>query len=430
MTDSTKTSALLAARHAAVARGVSTAHPLFIDRAEGARVWDVEGREYLDFAGGIGVLNVGHAHPAVTQAVRAQLERFTHTAFQVAAYESYVRLAERLNGLAPGPGPKKTLLLTTGVEAVENAIKMARAFTGRPAVVAFTHAFHGRTLLGMSLTGKSAYKQSFGPFAPEVYRAAYPYPYRGWPTERALESLEDVFKTQIAPERVAALILEPVLGEGGFVAAPPEFLRALRKTADAHGIVLVADEIQCGFGRTGRMFAVEHAAMAPDLLVVAKSLAAGLPLSGVVGRADIVDAPAPGGLGGTYAGNPLSCAAALAVLDVFEKERLLERARAQGERLRAALEGLAARFPAIGEVRGLGAMLGIEMVEDPAGRAPAPDLTRRVIEEGRARGVLLLRAGTYDNVIRFLVPLVATDAELDRGLDALAAALAAATGRG
>ena len=430
MTDSTKTSALLAARHAAVARGVATAHPVFIDRAEGARVWDVEGREYLDFAGGIGVLNVGHAHPAIVQAVRAQLERFTHTAFQVAAYESYVRLAERLNGLAPGPGPKKTLLLTTGVEAVENAIKMARAFTGRPAVVAFTHAFHGRTLLGMSLTGKSAYKQSFGPFAPEIYRAAYPYPYRGWTTERALESLEDVFKTQIAPDRVAALVLEPVLGEGGFVAAPPEFLRALRKTADAHGIVLVADEIQCGFGRTGRMFAVEHAAMAPDLLVVAKSLAAGLPLSGVVGRADIVDAPAPGGLGGTYAGNPLSCAAALAVLDVFEKERLLERARAQGERLRTALEGLAARFPAIGEVRGLGAMLGIEMVEDRAARAPAPDLTRRVVEEGRARGVLLLRAGTYDNVIRFLVPLVATDAELDRGLDALAGALAAATGRG
>lgn len=415
-----------ARRVAAVARGVATAHPIEAVRAQGVRLWDAAGREYLDFAGGIGVLNVGHAHPRVVAAVRAQAEAFTHTCFQVAPYEGYVRLAERLNALLPGPGPNKTLLLTTGVEAVENAVKIARAWTGRPAVVAFTHAFHGRTLLGMSLTGKTgAYKQAFGPFAPEVYRAPFPYAYRDWPPERALAALEELFRTQVAADRVAAVVIEPVLGEGGFVPAPPGFLRTLRETTRTHGIALVADEIQSGFGRTGRMFAVEHAGVEPDLVTVAKSLAGGLPLAAVVGRAEVMDAPAPGGLGGTYAGNPLSCAAALAVLDVYEEERLLERARAQGERLRAGLLALQERFAVIGDVRGLGAMMAVELVEDRATKAPAADRARRVVEEARQHGLLLLRAGTWDNVIRFLPPLTTAEADLDLALARLAAAFEA-----
>ncbi|HUG53788.1 MAG TPA: 4-aminobutyrate--2-oxoglutarate transaminase [Vicinamibacteria bacterium] len=419
-----KGEALIRRREAAVARGVATAHPVAADRAQGVRLHDLDGREYLDFTGGIGVLNVGHLHPRVTAAARAQLERLTHTCFQVAIYEPYVELAERLNRLTPGDFEKKTILLTTGVEAVENAVKIARVFTGRPAVVAFTHAFHGRTLLGMSLTGKAGvYRQSFGPFAPEVYHAPYPYPYRGWTTERSLEALGDLFRTVVSADRVAAILIEPVLGEGGFVAAPPEFLRALRRIADERGILLVADEIQSGFGRTGRMFAVEHATVAPDLIVMAKSLAGGFPLSAVVGRSEAMDAPAAGGLGGTYAGSPMACAAALAVLDVFEEEHLLDRSRAQAERLRARLDALAQRLPRVGEVRGLGAMVGVEIVEDAATRQPSPARTRRVLDVAREHGLLLLRAGTHDNVVRLLAPLVATDEELDRGLDILGAAL-------
>jgi 4-aminobutyrate aminotransferase/(S)-3-amino-2-methylpropionate transaminase len=384
----------------------------------------VDGREYLDFAGGIGVLNVGHLHPRVVAAVRDQLERFSHTCFQVAMYEPYVRLAERLNALAPGAWAKKTILLTTGVEAIENAVKIARAFTGRPAIVAFTHGFHGRTLMGMSLTGKAGvYKQAFGPFAPEVYHAPYPYAYRGWTSERALEALAELFRTVVPAQRVAAVLIEPVLGEGGFVPAPPDFLRALRRIADERGMLLVVDEIQSGFGRTGRMFAVEHAGVVPDLIAMAKSLAGGFPLSAVVGRADAMDAPAPGGLGGTYAGHPLACAAAHAVLDVFEEERLLDRARAQGEQLRARLDPLPARLPRIGEVRGLGPMIGLELVEDPGTREPAPARTRRVLDVARERGLLLLRSGTHDNVVRLLAPLVASEADLARGLDLLVAAL-------
>jgi 4-aminobutyrate aminotransferase/(S)-3-amino-2-methylpropionate transaminase len=419
-----KTESLVGRRQAAVARGVATAHPIFADRAVGVTLRDVEGREYLDFAGGIGVLNVGHLHPRVVAAVRDQLERFSHTCFQVAMYEPYVSLAERLNALAPGTFEKKTILLTTGVEAIENAVKIARAFTARPAIVAFTHGFHGRTLLGMSLTGKAGvYKQAFGPFAPEVYHAPYPYAYRGWTTERALDALQELFRTVVAPERVAAVLIEPVLGEGGFVTAPAEFLRALRRITDEHGVLLVVDEIQSGFGRTGRMFAVEHAGVVPDLVVMAKSLAGGFPLSAVVGRADAMDAPATGGLGGTYAGNPLACAAAHAVLDVFQEERLLERARAQGEQLRARLDPLPARLPRIGEVRGLGPMIGLELVEDPATRAPAPARTRRVLDLARERGLLLLRSGTHDNVVRLLAPLVASEADLAHGLDVLVASL-------
>jgi len=426
-----KRDALIERREAAVARGVASAHPIFADVARGARLRDVDGREYLDFTGGIGVLNVGHLHPRVVQAVAAQLERFSHTCFQVVMYEPYVRLAERLNALTPGEFAKKTILLTTGVEAIENAVKMARVFTGRPAVVAFTHGFHGRTLMGMSLTGKTGvYKQSFGPFAPEVYHTPYPYPYRGWTTERALEALGDLFRTVVAADRVAAILIEPVLGEGGFVAAPVEFLRALRRVADERGIVLIADEIQCGFGRTGRMFAVEHAGVAPDLIAMAKSLGGGFPLAAVVGRAEIVDAPAAGGLGGTYAGSPIACAAALAVLDVFDEERLLERARAQGELLESRLAALAETLPRMGEVRGLGPMIGIEIVEDPATRQPSPARTRRVLEVARDGGLLVLRAGTHDNVVRLLVPLVATGEELEVGAEILGGALREALGDG
>ncbi|SDE70539.1 4-aminobutyrate aminotransferase / (S)-3-amino-2-methylpropionate transaminase [Thermus arciformis] len=419
--------ALWQLRERYVPRGVAQAHPVFVARARGARLWDVDGREYLDFAGGIGVMNVGHGHPRVLQAVQAQLERFTHTCFQVAPYEGYVRLAERLAHLAPGEFPKKTLFLTTGAEAVENAVKIARAYTGRPAVVALTHSFHGRTLLGMSLTGKASYyKQNFGPFAPEVYHAPAPYPYRGVSDGMALEGLDELFRTQVDPERVAALILEPVLGEGGFIPLSPEYLRAVRELTQGHGILLVADEIQSGFGRTGRMWAIEHSGVVPDLLTFAKSVAAGLPLSGVVGRAEAMDAPKPGGLGGTYAGNPLACAAGLAVLDVFREEGLLDRARALGEELWRRLLALQDRFPQIGEVRGLGPMVAMELVRDPKTKEPFPELAQRLLERARERGLLLLKAGMYGNVIRVLVPLTASLEEVAEGLGRLEAALAEA----
>lgn len=414
-----------------VPRGVAQAHPVFVARAEGSRIWDVDGKEYLDFAGGIGVMNVGHGHPRVLQAVRAQLERFTHVCFQVTPYEAYVRLAERLAKLAPGDFGKKTLFLTTGAEAVENAVKIARAYTGRPAVVALTHSFHGRTLLGMSLTGKASYyKQNFGPFAPEVYHAPAPYPYRGVSDEMALEGLRELFRTTVDPERVAALVVEPVLGEGGFIPLSETYLREIREITASQGILLIADEIQSGFGRTGRMWAVEHSGVVPDLITFAKSVAAGLPLSGVVGRAEVMDAPKPGGLGGTYAGNPLACAAGLAVLDIFEEERLLERAKALGRVLWQALEGLKDRFPQVGEVRGLGPMVALELVRDPQTREPAPDLAQATLEEARRRGLILLKAGMYGNVIRVLVPLVATEAEVHEGLARLSAALEVALKEG
>ncbi|MDM7324253.1 MAG: 4-aminobutyrate--2-oxoglutarate transaminase [Thermus sp.] len=410
-----------------IPQGIAQAHPVFVARAEGVRLWDVDGKEYLDFAGGIGVMNVGHGHPRVLQAVRAQLERFTHLSFQVTPYEVYVRLAQRLADLAPGTFAKKTLFLTTGVEAVENAVKIARAYTGRPAVVALTHSFHGRTLLGMSLTGKASYyKQNFGPFAPEVYHAPVPYPYRGVSDEMALEGLQEVFRTQVGPERVAALILEPVLGEGGFIPLSAAYLRAVREVTASHGILLVADEIQSGFGRTGRMWAIEHSGVIPDLIVFAKSVAAGLPLSGVVGRAEVMDAPKPGGLGGTYAGNPLACAAGLAVLDIFQEEGLLERGQTLGGILWQGLKRLQERFPQVGEVRGLGPMVALELVEDPTTKEPALKLAPRVVEEARRRGLILLRAGMYGSVIRVLVPLVATEAEVKEGLSRLEMSLEAA----
>ena len=414
----TSTAALLELRASEVARGVSNAHPIFVERAEGARLWDIDGKEYIDFVGGIGVLNVGHAHPRVRAAVEQQLERFSHTCFQVAMYETYVRLAERLNRLVPGPARKKTLLVTTGAEATENAIKIARAYTGRPAVVAFHHGYHGRTLLALSMTGKNdPYKLRFGPFCSEIYQTPFPYEHHGWTTERALRSLDDLFEAQVSPDRVAAIIIEPVLGEGGFVPAPPEFMVALREIATRHGILLGCDEIQSGFGRTGKMFAFEHSGIEPDLVAIAKSIAAGLPLAAVVGKAEMIDSVTPGGLGGTYGGNPLACAAALATLDVFEAEGLVDRARAIGVRIERALREIQRRHPKIGDVRGLGAMLGIEFIDEPD--RPKSTYARRVIEEARKRGLLLMSAGSKADVIRVLVPLVVTDDELDTALASL-----------
>ncbi|MDQ6930605.1 MAG: aspartate aminotransferase family protein, partial [Candidatus Eremiobacteraeota bacterium] len=344
--------------------------------------------------------------------VAKQAALFTHICFQVATYEPYVALAQALNELAPGPAQKKTLLLTTGSEATENAVKIAREYTKRPAVIAFQNSYHGRTLLALSMTGKNTpYKQHFGPFCPEVYHSIFPHELRGWTTTRAIEALRELLATQVSPDRVAAIIIEPVLGEGGFIAAPPEFLRALRSICDEYGMLLIADEIQSGFGRTGKYFALEHSGVEADLLCVAKSLAGGLPLSAVIGKAEIMDAPGPGGLGGTYAGNPIACAAALAVLEIFEEEHLLERSDRIGKRIRAELEGIAKRFPAVVEVRGIGAMIGIEFVRHPDGTSYA----QKIIAAARERGLLLLLAGRGD-AIRFLVPLVITDDELDEAL--------------
>ncbi len=425
MLDATNdTQGYLAMRERAVPRGVLTAHPVVLQRGQGAQVWDVEGRRYLDFVGGIGVLNVGHNHPRVVAAVEAQLRAITHVAFQVAAYPPYVELAARLSALVGQGAAYKAVFLTSGAEAVENAVKIARAHTGRPAIVAFRGGFHGRTLLATTLTGMSApYRQNFGPFAPEVFHVPFPNPYRGTTPAMSLAALEELFATQVMPDRVAAILIEPVQGDGGFLPAPADFLRSLQALARRHGIVLILDEIQSGFGRTGRMFAFEHAGIAPDLVTVAKSLAGGLPLSGVVGRAEIMDAPAPGGLGGTYGGNALACAAALAVLDAFEQDQLLARGRILGERLNAALLALQQEHSDIGEVRGLGFMQAIEIV-DAAG---APDAARaqQVIDAARARGLLIIKCGVYRNVVRFLAPLVTTDAELEEAIGMLGEALAA-----
>lgn len=422
-----ETAALMTARHETVSRGVVAAHQVFAARAEGTRVWDVDGREYLDFAAGIGVLNVGHNHPQVIAAVREQLNRFSHTCFQVLMYEPYVRLAERLVRLISAGQPTKAFLATTGAEAVENGIKIARAATGRSAIIAFDGAFHGRTLLGMTLTGMSTpYKQNFGPFAPDVYRAPYPYEYRRWSAEQALERLQQLFQTEIAPDRVAAMIIEPQLGDGGFVPAPVPFLRALRSICDQHGIVLICDEIQTGFGRTGRMFGYQHAGIQPDLVLLGKGLAGGFPLSAVVGRAQLMDAPEPGGLGGTYAGSPIACAAALAVLDLFEHDGLLARAERLGVLLRDGLTRLAAVHQCIGDVRGLGPMLGCEIVRSRDTKEPDAALTTAILDKALARGLIVIRCGIHRNVVRLLPPLVATAEEARRANRILDEAIAEA----
>ncbi|WP_334134268.1 4-aminobutyrate--2-oxoglutarate transaminase [Tepidimonas sp.] len=420
---------LMARRRAALPAGLGQTYEVFAERAEGAEVWDVEGRRYIDFAGGIAVLNTGHRHPKIVEAVKAQLDKVHHTCFQVLAYEPYVELAERLIAKAPGNFPKKAFFLSTGAEAVENAIKIARAATGRQAVIAFGGGFHGRTLLGMALTGKVApYKVGFGPFPAEIYHAEYPNPLHGISVADALRSLEHIFKYDVEPGRVAAIILEPVQGEGGFYVAPFEFARALRALCNQHGIVFIADEVQTGAGRTGTWLACEQWGVAPDMITMAKSMAGGFPISAVIGRAEIMDKPLPGGLGGTYAGNPLACAAALAVLDVFEEEKLLERSRAVGERLKAGLTALMTQHPEIRDVRGLGAMVAIELFDGGDLSKPAADLTRRLCAEALKRGLVLLSCGLYANVIRILVPLTASDALLDEGLAILGESLQAAKG--
>jgi 4-aminobutyrate aminotransferase/(S)-3-amino-2-methylpropionate transaminase len=413
-----KNQALLERRHKIVPRGVSQIHPLVVDRAEGGKIWDADGKEYLDWYGGIGVLNVGHNHPRVVAAVEKQLRQYMHTCFPGVAYEPYLELAERLAATAPIVGDKKVFFLTTGVEATENAIKIARSYTNRPGVISFRHSFHGRTLLGMTLTGKSSpYRQNFGPFAPEVYHAPYPYEYRGLDTRAALEGLHELLDTAIAPDRVAAIIIEPQLGEGGFVPAPKPFLKALRSLTLKHGIVLIDDEIQTGIGRTGRFWAIEHAEVEPDLVCFAKSLGGGMPISGVLGKAEIMDAPAVGGLGGTFGGNPLACAAGLAVLEIFEQENLLQKAQRLGEILHEGFRRIQARFPqVVGDVRGLGPMIGMELVKDRESKSPDGQLTNRLVETAREKGLLLFKAGMHYNVIRCLVPLVVSEAEARQGL--------------
>jgi 4-aminobutyrate aminotransferase/(S)-3-amino-2-methylpropionate transaminase len=404
-------------RDAAFARGLGNQLPVYVERARNAELWDVEGRRYIDFAGGIAVLNTGHLHPKVQAAVTSQLERFSHTCLMITPYESAVELAEKLNRLAPGPTPKKSIFVTTGAEAVENSIKIARAHTGRSGVIAFGGGFHGRTFMAMALTGKVApYKAGFGPFPGDVFHAPFPIAYHGVSVQQSLDALEHIFKYDIEPARVAAIIIEPVMGEGGFYIAPPEFLQALRRLCDQHGIVLVIDEIQTGFARTGKMFAIEHAGIEADLMTMAKSLAGGFPLAAVVGKAHIMDAPGPGGLGGTYAGSPIACTAALAVLDVIAEERLCERAEQIGRTIVGTIREAAKTLPAIGEVRALGAMVAMELVKNGDPHSPDADLTKALTKRAAEKGLVLLSCGLYGNVIRFLVPLTASDEIVREGL--------------
>ena len=414
---------LLARKNAATPRGVGVMCEFYAARAENAEIWDIEGKRYIDFGGGIAVVNTGHRHPKQIAAIAEQLNHFTHTCYQVVPYESYVRLAERVNDAAPIAAATKTTFFTTGAEAVENSIKIARAYTGRSGVIAFSGSFHGRTMMGLALTGKVVpYKAGFGPFPAEVFHAPYPVELHGVSTQDSLDAINHIFKSDIDPARVAAIILEPVQGEGGFYAAPAEFMRGLRQICDEHGIVLIADEVQTGFGRTGSLFAMEQYDVEPDLVTFAKSLAGGMPLSGVVGRAEIMDAPAPGGLGGTYAGNALSIASAHAVMDIIESENLCERANQLGDKLKAFVNGLRAQVPQISDVRGPGAMNAVEFV-DPASGKPSPEFTQKVRLAALKRGLLLLSCGTYANVIRFLYPLTTPDAVFDEGLAILKEAL-------
>lgn len=420
----TTNSDLLTRRNQAVARGVANMHNLYADHAENAEIWDVEGKRYIDFAGGIGVLNTGHRHAKVMAAVQAQMERYTHTCFQVMPYEPYVALAERLNRLAPGDAPKKSLFLTTGAEAVENAVKIARAYTGRSAIIAFNGGYHGRTMMTLGLTGKVApYKVGFGPFPSEIFHAPFPVALHGISVEQSLAALQNIFKADVEPERVAAIIIEPVQGEGGFYTAPFEFLQSLRALCDQHGILLIADEVQAGAGRTGKMFAMEHSGVVPDLTTLAKSIAGGFPISAVVGRADIMDSVGPGGLGGTYAGSPLGCAAALAVLDVFEQEGIYERSLALGERIQGRLRQMAERFSCIGDVRGLGSMVAMELFKGSESRNPDPDLTKALVALAAERGLILLSCGMYGNTIRVLVPITGADELIDEGMDIIESCL-------
>ncbi|POU01394.1 4-aminobutyrate--2-oxoglutarate transaminase [Escherichia sp. ESNIH1] len=407
----------------ATPRGIGVMCNFFAERAENATLWDTEGNEVIDFAAGIAVLNTGHRHPNVVAAIEKQLQAFTHTAYQVVPYESYVTLAEKINARVPVEGPAKTAFFSTGAEAVENAIKIARAYTKRPGVIAFGGGFHGRTSMTMALTGKVApYKIGFGPFPGSIFHAQYPNAVHDVSTQDALKSLDRLFKADIAPDQVAAILLEPVQGEGGFVIAPDDFMQGVRKLCDQHGILLIADEVQSGYARTGKLFAMEHYSVKPDLITMAKSLAGGMPLSAVSGRAEVMDAPAPGGLGGTYAGNPLAIASALAVLEVIEEEQLCDRSRMLGEALVAELNNARANCPYIADVRALGSMVAVEFI-DPQTGEPSPAFTQKVLAHALEAGLLLLSCGVYGNVIRFLYPLTIPDAQFRRALDILSRSL-------
>lgn len=419
--------ALLARREAAVPRGVASAAPVFAAYAENAELWDVEGRRYIDFAGGIAVLNTGHRHPKVIEAAKAQEDLYTHTSFQVVPYEPYVALAEKLNALAPGDFAKKSLLVTTGAEAVENAVKIARAYTKRPGIIAFTGGYHGRTLLTLGLTGKvSPYKKDVGPFPADIFRAPFPDARHGVTVADALNALETLFLTDADPSRVAAIILEPVLGEGGYHPVPTEMWQALRKICDKHGILLISDEIQSGFARTGAWFAIEHSGVAPDLITVAKSMAGGYPIAGVIGRAEVMDALAPGGLGGTYGGNPVACAAALAAIDAIESEGLLARSVSLGQTFRTRFAEMGSRTAPyrMWDIRGAGAMLAVEFVTDFDSAEPDPAFTKSVISHALNRGLILLACGMHGNAVRIMVPLTASDAIIEEALAIFEAALA------
>ncbi|HEY7765174.1 MAG TPA: 4-aminobutyrate--2-oxoglutarate transaminase [Aestuariivirgaceae bacterium] len=421
-----QTEILLERRSKAIARGMGMAAPVFAKRAENAELWDVEGRRYIDFAGGIAVLNAGHRNPTVMKRVMEQLNSFTHTCFTIMPYEPFVELAEKLNAIAPISGEKKSMFVTTGAEAVENAVKIARAYTGRSDVIAFNGSFHGRTLMTMALTGKIIpYKTKFGPFPAGMWHVPYPIEHKGISVEDSLHAIEWLFKVDVEPSRVAAIIIEPVQGEGGFYVAPKAFMAGLRKLCDEHGIVLIADEIQSGFGRTGKWFAMEHFGIEPDLMTVAKSLASGFPLAGVVGRAKIMDAPDPGGLGGTYAGNPVSCAAALGTLEAFEKDKLLEKAEKQGKIVMARLEAIKAKGKGmpIGNIRGLGAMAAFELVTRHAGNEPDAAATKTLAGKCLERGLLILTCGIWNDTIRMLCPLSAPEKIVEEGLDILEAAI-------
>ena len=419
---------ILARKAAATPRGVGVLSPFFAARAEGSELWDVEGRRFIDFAGGIAVMNVGHGHPKVKAALQAQLERFTHTCYQVVPYESYIALAEKLNQLTPGSHAKKTAFFSTGAEAIENAVKIARAHTRRAGVIAFGGAFHGRSLFAVALTGKvQPYKAGFGPFPPEIYHA--PFPCHCASLAEVKKAVHHLFKADIEPSRVAAIVFEPVQGEGGFNVIQAEAVRWLRELCDEHGIVLIADEVQTGFGRTGKLFAMEHFGVLPDILVSAKSLAAGMPLSAVTGRAEIMDAPAPGGLGGTYAGNPMAIAAAHAVIDIMADENLAERGAVLGDKLKAMLEAHRPRVLQIVDVRGLGAMVAVEfnrLVDGKTSDEPDADFTRRVQAQAVQRGLILLTCGVSANVVRFLFPLTVSEAIFDEALAILSESLLAA----
>jgi 4-aminobutyrate aminotransferase/(S)-3-amino-2-methylpropionate transaminase len=420
---------ILERKERVVAEPLSIYLPIVVAEARGATLTDVDGNTFIDFTGGVGCLNVGHSHPRLVEAAQEQLARFSHTDFTILPYELYVTLAERLCELAPIGGPRKAAFFNAGTEAVENAIKFARSYTGRPAVIAFEGGFHGRTLLSLSLTSKThPYKAGLGPFAPEVYRVPFAQDYRGPTAAEALDAVERALVTQVAAENVAAIVIEPVQGEGGFQVAPLEFMEGVRAICDRHGIVLVVDEVQTGFGRTGKLFAIEHYGVEPDLITLAKSIAGGLPLSAVVGKAEIMDAPGDSAIGGTYVGNPVAQAAALAVLDVIEEEGLCDRATAIGEAMRARMESWQQRWPPIGDVRGLGAMLAIELVVDAGTKEPAAEVATKIVEEAARNGLLLLKSGIYSNCIRVLMPLVLADAELDEALGVWEQALESALG--